>query len=275
MQPKQREDPCEEQGLDGTPLLGLYWRNLISTPLAFLIVLALNIFTPLGFFDEVRTILVAKGAWKLLVFVLSLILTMVGILQYLVQRPLAAAMKDLCAGNTIEQTFRETAQRRLLNLPFILGMVNLVTVPFVPAIMLSYFHYFMDLPSRPALFIFSRVIIVAMLSSTLCFFLVEEFSRRKIIGWYFPQGKLATVAGHHKNVSAFTDSSIVHWGYYNSDDHLVEHPIAHLMEFERPRYFPYGIGSRNLRVHRDIVWDLYCRWTETEFSSGEVHCEPH
>ena len=182
--------------MDGTPLLGLYWRNLISTPLAFLIVLALNVFTPLGFFDEVRTILVAKGAWKLLVFMLSLIITTGGILQYLVQRPLAAAMKDLCSGgNAIEQTFRETAQRRLLNLPFILGTVNLVMVPLLPAFMLSYFHYFMELPSRPALFIFSRVIIVAMLSSTLSFFLVEEFSRRNIIAWYFPEGKLATVAG--------------------------------------------------------------------------------
>jgi len=195
LQPKQREDPCEEHGLDGTPLLGLYWRNLISTPLAFLIVLALNVFTPLRFFDEVRTILVAKGAWKLLVFVLSFILTTGGIVQYLIQRPLAAEMKDLCAGNAIEQTFRETAQRGLLNLPFILGIVNLVTVPLLPAFMLSYFHYFMDLPSRPALFIFSRVIIVAMLSSTLSFFLVEEFSRRNMIAWYFPQGKLATVAG--------------------------------------------------------------------------------
>ena len=112
---------------------------------------------------------------------LSFILTTVGILHNVVQRPLAAAANDLCAGNAIEQTFTEAAQRRLLNLPFILGLVNLLTVPFVPAITLSYFHYFMDLPARPALFIFSRVIIVAILSSTLCFFLVEEFSRRKII----------------------------------------------------------------------------------------------
>jgi adenylate cyclase len=195
LQSRSKKDLYEEHGRHGTPLLGLYWRNLISTPLAFLIVLALNAFTPLGFFDEMRTILVAEGAWKLVVLVLSVIITTVGILQYLVQRPLAAAMKDLCAGNAIEQTFKESAQRRLLNLPFILGMVNLVTVPFLPAVTLGYFHYFMDLPSRPALFIFFRVIIVAMLSSGLSFFLVEEFSRRNIIAWYFPQGKLATVAG--------------------------------------------------------------------------------
>ena len=162
---------------------GLYWRNLISTPLAFLIVLALNVFTPLGFFDEVRTVLIAKGAWKLLVFMLSLIITTGGILQYLVQRPLAAAMKDLCSGgNAIEQTFRETAQRRLLNLPFILGTVNLMMVPLLPAFMLSYFHYFMELPSSGLFYIFSghnrsNAILEFSFSS------VEEFSRRNIIAW--------------------------------------------------------------------------------------------
>ena len=46
--------PSPGLSLIGTSLLGLYWRNLISTPLAFLMVLALNLFTPLGFFDEVR-----------------------------------------------------------------------------------------------------------------------------------------------------------------------------------------------------------------------------
>jgi adenylate cyclase len=195
VQPTREDDPRVRRGPVGTSLLGLYWRNLISTPLAFLIVLALNVFTPLGFFDEVRAILLAKGAWKLLMLVLSIILAAAGILQYLVQRPIAQAIKDLCSRNVIDQGIRETAQRRLLNLPFILGLLNLVTVPFVPAIMLSYFHYFMDLPSRPAVFIFTRIMIVAMVSSTLSFFLVEEFSRRNMIGWFFPEGKLSTVAG--------------------------------------------------------------------------------
>ena len=54
MLPEPEKDPCEGHGLVGTSLLGLYWRNLISIPLAFLIVLALNVFTPLGFFDEVK-----------------------------------------------------------------------------------------------------------------------------------------------------------------------------------------------------------------------------
>ena len=158
-------------------------------------VLALNLFTPLGFFDEVKTILVARGAWKVLALVFSFILATGGFLQYLVQRPLAEAIKDLCARNATEQGIRDTAQRRLLNLPFILALLNLVTVPFLPAFTLSYFYYFMELPFRPAVFIFSRVMIVAMVSSTLSFFLVEEFSRKNIIARFFPEGKLSTVAG--------------------------------------------------------------------------------
>ena len=177
------------------PLLGLYWRNLISIPSAFLVVLVLNLFTPLGFFDEVKAILVEKGAWRILILALLVILATAGFLQRLVQRPLAKAIKDLCAKNEIEQGIRDTARRRLLNLPFILALLNLVMVPFLPAFTLSYFYHFMELPSRPAVFIFSRVMIVAMVSSTLSFFLVEEFSRKNMIAWFFPEGRLAAVAG--------------------------------------------------------------------------------
>src|SRR5208337_4700055 len=62
---------------------------------------------------------------------------------------------------------------------------------------------------------------------------------------------------NHKNVGPITDSSIVRWEYHNSHDHLVEHPMAHLGKFGRHQCFPYGIRSRSLRVHRDIVWDFY------------------
>ncbi|MGO9117184.1 MAG: adenylate/guanylate cyclase domain-containing protein [Desulfomonilaceae bacterium] len=187
--------PCPGLSQIGKSLLGLYWRNLISTPLAFLMVLALNLFTPLGFFDEVRAILVTKGAWKLLLLVLLSIITVTGILQYLVQRPLAQAIKNLCTGNAIPQPLSEKAERRLLNLPLILALINLATVPFLPAFTLGYFYYFMELPARPAVFIFSRIIIAAMVSSTLSFFLVEEFSRKNIIARYFPRWKLSAPPG--------------------------------------------------------------------------------
>jgi len=195
MQSGPEKDLHEDQDVDGASLQGLYWLNQGPILLGFSIALTLDVFTPLGFFDELRTIVLAKGGWKTLIFMLSFVFTAGGILQYLIQQPIAEALKEVAAGSQIEEKLRERAQRRLLNLPFILAFLNLAMVTFLPALMLTCFYYFADMTARSALFVFFRGAVVAMIASTLPFFGVEAFLRRNIVPRLFPEGKLATVMG--------------------------------------------------------------------------------
>jgi adenylate cyclase len=185
----------EEHGPGEIGLTGLYWRNLGPIPPAFFIVVVLNLFTPLRFFDELKAVLGVNLAYKLFLFAPLFVIVTAGILQYFVQRPIAKAMKELGAASEIENGLRESARRRVLNLPFILALCNLVLIALLPAIALSYFHYVLDLSARSALFLFFRAVIIAMISATLSFFWVEEFLRKSVIATFFPEGKLATVLG--------------------------------------------------------------------------------
>ena len=179
-------------------LQGLYWRNLVPIPLSYLIVLCLNVFTPLEFFDELRTILLDKSGWIAVATLIVLVLSSGGIIQYLSQRPIAAAWNEIRAGSEINSEMRESAQRRLLNLPYILGVLNLSLLTVLPALMLIIFCYFAGLSQRSAVFIFFRVIVVALISTTFSFFWVEAFLRRHVVPRLFPLGRLAAVSGTMK-----------------------------------------------------------------------------
>ncbi len=245
-------------GSIGTSLLGLYWRNLISTPLAFLMVLALNLFTPLGFFDEVREILVTKGAWKLLLLVLLSLLAVAGTLQYLVQRPLAQAIKNLCSGNQIQQPLSEKAERRLLKFAVYPGVDQSCDGTF------------------PACFHIRLLLLFhGVTCQTGCLHILSYYHCRNgvVDSLLFPGGgvfkekhnctilspmETLSAGGIHTNVHPLTDSGIVHWGYCNPDDHRLEHSIACLVGFGLHQCFPYEIQSRSLGFYRGIVWDFHC-----------------
>lgn len=190
--------PHGKSGEAVASLQGLYWRNLVPIPLSFLIVLSLNVFTPLGFFDEMRTILVVKGGWIAVASLIVLVLTLGGFIQYLFQRSIAEALKKVGIGSAIAPGTRERAQRRLLNLPFILGFLNLSLLTVLPASMLVGFCYFAGLNHRTAFFLFFRLVVVALISTIFSFFWVEAFLRRVIVPRLFPLGKLAAVPGTMK-----------------------------------------------------------------------------
>lgn len=189
------KDPVKETSQGIASLQGLYWRNLGPILLSFLIVLTLNVFTPLGFFDELRTILVEKEGWKVLILMLSSVLSTGALVQYVSQRPIAAALKEDRTGIEVESRPWKRAQRRLLNLPFILALLNIILVTCIPAVMLICFCYFFQMNVRSAVFLFFRAVAVALISASFSFFGVEAFLRRNVVPRLFPEGKLAAVIG--------------------------------------------------------------------------------
>ncbi len=95
-----------------------------------------------------RTILVEKGGWMALILMTSFVLITGCIIQCVFQRPIADALKDVPKGSHLEAKLKEIARRRLLNLPFILALLNLVLLTCIPAAILICFCYFFQMDAR-------------------------------------------------------------------------------------------------------------------------------
>ncbi|MEJ2168461.1 MAG: hypothetical protein P8X90_23355, partial [Desulfobacterales bacterium] len=105
-------------------LTGLYIRNFAANISGNAIIGILNIFTPLAVFEEWREFL-SQGNWAAIPVILALISLIAVFFQYLVQRPIAAALKSLQHGEKPAVGLHALARRRLLNLPIILALLNI------------------------------------------------------------------------------------------------------------------------------------------------------
>ena len=176
-------------------LTGLYTRNLGANLLGLVTVVVLNLFTPLEFFEIDKAVILAERGWVFAIFFHPLIICAAGFLQYLIQRPISELMNRLRAGKKVQTKLKEKAKRRLLNLPIFLSMVSLGMWIVITALVVILFEFSEIVSARAPLFIFFRSIMIGMVSSALSFFLVENYSRKNLIPWFFPQGKLSALPG--------------------------------------------------------------------------------
>ncbi|MCP4665859.1 MAG: HAMP domain-containing protein, partial [Deltaproteobacteria bacterium] len=185
----------QNQGLKKTYLTGLYVRNMGASLVGDLTVGVLNIFTPLEFFEVLRAFFEIEGGWIIFIFLLILVTSIAGIVQYLIQRPILRFINRHHGGKDIQKGLQEKAKARLLNLPFFLALMTLVMWIGVSVFALVPFRLFMDVPYKTSLFLFFRASMIGMIAATICFFLVEDYSRKKLIPRFFPKGKLAALPG--------------------------------------------------------------------------------
>jgi class 3 adenylate cyclase len=176
-------------------LTGLYTRNLGANLLGFIIIVSLNVFTPLAFFRLFRTFLFLEGYWKVFFLFFPFVFCLLILLQHRVQRPITKAVDLLRQGAGVPENLAKKAKQRLLNLPFIIVVMNLVAWIILPALVASSFYLFMDASPRTCLFIFFRTFMIGLIAAGLSFFLLEDYSRRRFIPLFFPDGRLATLPG--------------------------------------------------------------------------------
>jgi sigma-B regulation protein RsbU (phosphoserine phosphatase) len=175
-------------------LIEIYIRNVAANLLGFFIIVLLNLCTPLEFFKIQKAFLLA-GGW-VVIFSFYPIVICIGItLQYIVQRPIAQMINHLRQGLNIEAALEETARRRILNLPVIIGLVNFVMWICITALLVTFFMMFRDAPLRIGLFVHFRGFMVGYIAAIISFYLVEAYSRRRLIRILFPEGKLANIPG--------------------------------------------------------------------------------
>ena len=175
-------------------LIELYLRNVGANLLGFFIIALLNLFTPLEFFKIQKTFFLA-GGWMVILAFYPFVIGIGITLQYIVQRPITDMINRMRHGLDIKATLEEKARRRILNLPFIISLINFSMWIGLTALLGTFFLIFRDAPLRMGFFVQFRGFMVGYVSAILSFFLVEAYSRRRLVRILFPAGKLATTPG--------------------------------------------------------------------------------
>ena len=181
----------EIRGFEEISLAGLYTRNLGANMLGFMIIVVLNLFTPLAFFRSFRIFLFLEGYWKVFFLFFPLVFCLLILLQYRVQRPIEKAGVLMREGAGVPDDLAKKAQQRLLNLPFAVVGMNLATWIILPALVASSFYLFMETSLKTCLFLYFRTLMIGLIASGLSFFLLEDYLRRRFIPLFFPNGRLA------------------------------------------------------------------------------------
>ena len=175
--------------------MGLYLRNLGANLFGFVTIILLNVFTPLSFFKMHRMFIFTEGGWITFFLFFPVVVLLVGLLQYNVQRPISRVSTRISQGKGISSDLQKKAGQRLLNLPFIIALINMVIYIVIPITVASAFYIFRDAPFRTCLFLFFRVFMVGMIAAGISFFVVEDYLRKTLIPLFFPKGKLAALQG--------------------------------------------------------------------------------
>ena len=175
-------------------LIELYIRNVGANFLGFFIIALLNLFTPLEFFKIQRAFFLA-GGWVVIFSFYPLAICIGITLQYIVQRPITEMINRMRQGLKIEAALEEKARRRILNLPVIIGLVNFAMWIGLTALLGIFFMIFRDAPLRIGFFVQFRGFMVGYISAIISFYLVEAYSRRRLVRILFPEGKLASIPG--------------------------------------------------------------------------------
>jgi adenylate cyclase len=175
--------------------LGFYIRNLGANLLGFFVIAVLNAFTPLEFFRTQRDFIFTQEGWKIFSLFSPLANIFVVLLQYRIQYPILRFLRHEDSDPITAPEIKEKAKRRLLNLPFILALVDLVVYLLVPGFMVLSFYFFRHIEAKICLFIYFRAIMIGLIAASLSFFLIEDYSRRTFVPILFPKGGLAATAG--------------------------------------------------------------------------------
>jgi phosphoserine phosphatase RsbU/P len=163
--------------------------NLIGV----LMMLLLNLFTPLEIFRAHRAFILEKG-WLPGLVLFSAVFAIGLFLLHQVLQPIAGALARQAAGEAPEPAGQQADVRRLLNLPFAMAGVNLAMWIVVTTAIGVLFMLFRDAPARLSVILIFRGAMVGLITSSLAFLSIEMYTRSRLIPLFFPEGKLVDVA---------------------------------------------------------------------------------
>jgi len=175
--------------------IGLYLHNLGANLVGFITIATLNIFTPLYSLEKLQIFILTEGGWTGFFFFFPLVIALVFIFQFHILRPVTHISALIHNRDEIPIDLQEKARKRLLNLPSLIALVNLAIYIVIPCVVISMFYFFMHAALKTCLFLFLRAFMVGLITASLSFFLFEDYSRKTLIPYFFPKGRLATIGG--------------------------------------------------------------------------------
>jgi sigma-B regulation protein RsbU (phosphoserine phosphatase) len=175
-------------------LTGLYIKNLAANLIGNIIIVLLNIVTPLDFLKDWLSFL-SGGGWVVIPIFIIAACTIVTILQYLIQRPISRYLTCLGRAEKIQKSVELKAGRRLLNLPVLLGLANLGMWLFLDIILTPVMFALLNMTLISLFYNFFRILMIGLIASFISFFLIDDFVREKMVPVLFPEGQLAATSG--------------------------------------------------------------------------------
>ena len=173
-------------------LIGLYVRNYIANFSGNFIIVLLNFFTPLSAYEDWQKTL-SEGLWVVIPFALFSMVTLVALLQRIVQQPISDVLKKIQSKEKPEPELQMKARRRLLNLPYIMVLVNVSLWIFLTVLLLPIMYILINMTVPGFFYGFFRLVMIGVISSFISFFLIDDYCRHRLIPLFFPEGKLALV----------------------------------------------------------------------------------
>ncbi|MBW1785703.1 MAG: adenylate/guanylate cyclase domain-containing protein [Deltaproteobacteria bacterium] len=186
-------------------LRGYYLISVTATAVGVLVVFLLNVATPVDFIQERFDNLMQLTGREFALTLVQRIFILVGIMavvsglgaaaMHQMLRPVAACLNVLKAGDRPPDESVDRARRRLINLPFIaigvyVGMwLVLPLLIFTPTIVTGF------LDGKTGMVFSARAFMVGLISSHIAFYRIESYSRKMVIPFFFPHGRLAEVEG--------------------------------------------------------------------------------
>lgn len=175
-------------------LARLYYLNILANLVGIVVIMLLNFFTPLEFFETQRAFIFREGGWVILVFFWPLVLGMGLLIQHRILGPLRDLRGALPEGRErVPEELLRKGMRRLLNLPVVTALTNLAMWTLIPAIIVIVFRILRDTSVLGSPFLFFRTFMIGLIAANLVFFLLENHLRKTWVPLVFPRGKLASV----------------------------------------------------------------------------------
>ncbi len=201
------DQPTSDQWPDATgiSLRGLYVISVLAMGVGISVVFLLNIATPTDFVLKQFADLAQKTglAYALEVgkrligffFLITVIGSPTLLVMHRLLRPISRCLSSVRAGQNPPFDMALKARRRVINLPFIFIAFNVGMWILIPALVF-FLAYMVDLMNLRTSVVFAvRASMVGFIASSIAFHRLEAYSRRELIPFFFPKGRLAELEG--------------------------------------------------------------------------------
>lgn len=186
-------------------LKGFYIIGVGATITGILVITILNFSTPIEFIlDRITTIKQVKIIDRMdMIMTGLLVLANISILSctpffcimFILLRPISGCFKIIKRQQIPSENLFNLSKQRLINLPFILILFNLLFWILIPVFVFSGAYALGRIDSETAIAFSIRSIMVGLISSAIVFFGTEAYARKRLIPLFFPEGLLSKVEG--------------------------------------------------------------------------------